>query len=197
VGGGRWPRARVSVGWRSRITRHAEVPPTELAQITLDDATIAAIVATLASDQKPVAIEKGRIERQLKELALDHAADRVDDTTYLERAASLRKQRDALADGDRPVMSAARVVAWLRAFGDAIQQADVAEERADLTHAVYERIIVAGPEIVSARLTPEAYSHRDGARAASGGYGAPDRCWVRGCNLHHLDRGQGRVVGRG
>jgi hypothetical protein len=130
----------------------------QLAHVELDDATIAAVVATLASDQKPVAIEKGRIERQLKELALDHVADRIDDTTYLERAAALRKQRDSLADGDRPAMAASRVVAWLRAFGDAILRADVAEERPDLIHAVYERIVVAGPDIVSARLTPEAYA---------------------------------------
>ena len=26
-------------------------------------------------------------------------------------------------------------------------------------HAAYERIVVAGPEFVSARLTPEAYQH--------------------------------------
>ena len=61
--------------------------------------------------------------------------------------------------GDRPVLSAACVVAWLRALGGAIQRADVAGERADLVHAVYERIFAAGPEILSVRLAPEAYKH--------------------------------------
>ena len=130
----------------------------QLAQVRLDDATIAAVVATLASDRKPLAIEKGRIERQLRELALEHAAEAINDATYLERATALRQQRGTLADGDRPVMTAARVVAWLHSFGEAIRRSDLAEERADLIHAVYERI-VAGPEFVSARLTPEAYQH--------------------------------------
>ncbi len=52
-----------------------------------------------------------------------------------------------------------RAVAWLRAFGDAIQNADVPAERVGLVHAVYERIVVAGPTFVSARLTPAAYQH--------------------------------------
>jgi hypothetical protein len=50
-------------------------------------------------------------------------------------------------------------VAWLQAFGDAIQSAELPAERADLIHAVYERIVVAGPTFVSVRLTPAAYQH--------------------------------------
>jgi hypothetical protein len=37
--------------------------------------------------------------------------------------------------------------------------ADVQEERADLLHAIYDRIVVAGETIVAARLTPEAQAH--------------------------------------
>ena len=33
------------------------------------------------------------------------------------------------------------------------------EEKADLMHAIYERITVAGPEIVGVRLTQAAYAH--------------------------------------
>ncbi|MEO8461716.1 MAG: hypothetical protein ABI555_00760 [Chloroflexota bacterium] len=32
-------------------------------------------------------------------------------------------------------------------------------EMADLLHAIYERIVVVGPEIVSVGLTPDAYVH--------------------------------------
>ena len=39
----------------------------------------------------------------------------------------------------------------------AIVVADLPAERADLVHAVYERIVVAGPTFISARLTPAAY----------------------------------------
>ena len=41
----------------------------------------------------------------------------------------------------------------------AFQAADVPKEKADLMHAIYERITVAGPEIVGVRLTPAAYAH--------------------------------------
>jgi hypothetical protein len=54
---------------------------------------------------------------------------------------------------------AERPVEWLRALSDTWQQADVPEARSELLHAVYERIVVAGREFVSARLTAAAYAH--------------------------------------
>jgi hypothetical protein len=51
------------------------------------------------------------------------------------------------------------VVEWLRAFAESWRAADVPEAKADLLHDIYERIVVAGPSIVSIRLTPAAYSH--------------------------------------
>ena len=33
------------------------------------------------------------------------------------------------------------------------------EERSDVIHAVYERIVVEGPRFVGVRLTPAAYQH--------------------------------------
>ena len=42
------------------------------------------------------------------------------------------------------------------AFG---AQADVPEAKADLVHAVYEKVVVAGRDFVSVRLTPAAYQH--------------------------------------
>jgi hypothetical protein len=35
----------------------------------------------------------------------------------------------------------------------------VPEAKADLVHAVYEKVVVAGREFASARLTPAAYQH--------------------------------------
>jgi hypothetical protein len=40
-----------------------------------------------------------------------------------------------------------------------MQSADVSKEKADLMHAIYDRITVAGPEIVGVRLTQAAYAH--------------------------------------
>ena len=70
----------------------------------------------------------------------------------------LRAQRDALATEDAGI-PAECAVAWLQGIGEAVQNADLPAERADLIHAVYDRIIVAGPTFVSAHLTPAAYQH--------------------------------------
>jgi hypothetical protein len=50
-------------------------------------------------------------------------------------------------------------VEWLRALAETWQNVDVPEARSDLLHSIYERIVVAGREFVSARLTPAAYAH--------------------------------------
>jgi hypothetical protein len=46
----------------------------QLEGIELDDATTAAVVASLGSGPRPVALDRARIERQIRELALEHAA---------------------------------------------------------------------------------------------------------------------------
>ncbi len=58
--------------------------------------------------------------------------------------------------GDLP---AKRAVQWLRVLADTWVNADVPEARADLLHAIYDRIVVKGRSIVAARLTPAAYSN--------------------------------------
>ena len=59
------------------------------------------------------------------------------------------------ADGIPPE----RAVAWLRALSATWRAAEVPAEKADLLHAIYDRIVVAGRRIVSVRLTPSAYAH--------------------------------------
>ena len=63
---------------------------------------------------------------------------------------------DATARRDVP---AERAVEWLRVLGRTWASADVPEAKADLLHAIYDRIVVAGPSIVSVRLTPAAYAN--------------------------------------
>jgi hypothetical protein len=59
----------------------------------------------------------------------------------------------------RGELAAKRALEWLRVLADTWVNADVPEARADLLHAIYERIVVAGRSIVGARLTPAAYSN--------------------------------------
>jgi hypothetical protein len=63
---------------------------------------------------------------------------------------------DATPRGD---LVAKRAVQWLRVLADTRIRADVPEAGADLLHAIYDRIIVAGRSIVAARLRPAAYSN--------------------------------------
>ena len=70
----------------------------QVAGIAVDDVTMASIVAALGSNQQPVAIDRARIDRQIRELALEHAAGSLGDDTYLTRLKALREQRDAITE---------------------------------------------------------------------------------------------------
>jgi hypothetical protein len=131
----------------------------QVAGITVDDDTIASVVAVLGSTRRPVEMDRARIDRRIRELALEHAAGDLDDDVYLARLKALREAREALAEGSGAGVPARRAIESLRALAESVQQADVPKERADLMHAIYDRITVAGPEIVGVRLTQAAYAH--------------------------------------
>jgi DNA invertase Pin-like site-specific DNA recombinase len=131
----------------------------QVAGIALDDRTMASVLAALGSSRQPVEIDRARVDRQIRELALEHAAGSLGDDAYLARLKALRQQRDAVVERTGRGLPGQRAVEWLRALGESIQAADVPNERADLMHAIYERITVAGPRIVGIRLTSAAYAH--------------------------------------
>jgi hypothetical protein len=127
--------------------------------IELDAGSLANVVAALGSGLRPVVMERGRIERQMRELALDHVRGAMDDATYLERLGHLRASLAAIDDAPEPGVRASRAVEWLRVLAETWTDADVPEAKADLLHAIYERIVVAGRRIVSVRLTTAAYAN--------------------------------------
>jgi hypothetical protein len=131
----------------------------QVAGIAVDDVTMASVVAALGSNEQPVAIDRARIDRQIRELALEHAGGLLGDDAYLTRLKALREQRDAITERTATGLPGQRAVEWLRALGASVRIADVPKEKADLMHAIYERITVAGPEIVGVRLTAAAYAH--------------------------------------
>ena len=74
----------------------------------------------------------------------------------------LHHLKDALAaidDTPQPGVRAGRAVEWLRVLAETWTLADVPEAKAELLHAIYERIVVAGRRIASVRLTPTAYAN--------------------------------------
>ena len=91
----------------------------------------------------------------------------MSDETYLERLKHLRASLAEVEQTAQVGLPADRAVEWLRALAETWQQADVPEARSELVHAIYERIVVAGREFVSARLTPAAYAPARTAEATS------------------------------
>ena len=91
-------------GSKARITDATWEQPViaQLAGIELGDATIAAVVAAVASVERPVALDRARIDRQIKELALEHADGGISDEGYLTRVSELRARRDAVANHPAP-----------------------------------------------------------------------------------------------
>jgi hypothetical protein len=106
----------------------------------------------------PIA-DDARIDRQTRELALEHAAGRLEDAVYLERLHELRDAKENLELASADGITPERAVAWLRALSATWRAAEVPAEKADLLHAIYDRITVAGRRIVSVSLTPSAYAH--------------------------------------
>jgi hypothetical protein len=78
---------------------------------------------------------------------------------YLDRLRALRESKESLEVNASGAMSAEVALAWLRALTSTWSEADVPEAKAEVLHAIYERIVVTGRTIVSIRLTPSAYAH--------------------------------------
>jgi DNA invertase Pin-like site-specific DNA recombinase len=147
------PRARLpDVTWEGPVLA-------QVSTMQLDDATIAQVVGVLASTRRPISIDTRRLEKQMRELALEHVAGRIGDDAYLARIGHLRAGLADLLEAPAGGVTAERAVTWLRAIGETWQHADVPQAKAELLHAIYERIEVVGRQIVGARLTPAAYDH--------------------------------------
>ena len=56
-------------------------------------------------------------------------------------------------------LPARRATEWLDALAETWQKTELVEEKSDVIHAVYERIVIEGPRFVGLRLTPAAYRH--------------------------------------
>ena len=66
----------------------------------------------------------------------------------------LRESKESLEVKASGAVSAEVALAWFRALSSTWTEADVPEAKAQVLHAIYERIVVTGRTIVSIRLTP-------------------------------------------
>ncbi len=148
-------------GRKARIAAPTwEVPIlAQLGSLRLDSAVRSQVVAVLSTGSRPVTMDRARLERQMRDLALDHAGARIDDAGYLARMARLREQLETVDTQQAHDLPAQRALEWLDALAETWQETDLVEEQSDVIHAVYERIVVEGPRFVGVRLTPAAYQH--------------------------------------
>lgn len=148
-------------GSKARISASTWETPilAQLGSIKLDGSVRAQVVAVLSAGERPVTMDRARLERQMRELALEHAAARIDDAAYLDRMARLRDQLDTIGTQQAHDLPGQRALEWLDALAETWHKTELVEKKSDVIHAVYERIVIEGPRFVGLRLTPAAYRH--------------------------------------
>jgi hypothetical protein len=141
-----------------------------LATAKLDEAAKRRIVAALSGTAVPVDTRRiGRLEQELRSLALDNAFGRVGDDDYLRRKATLTAEIEE-ARQPRPSpgsVDPARAIAWLEDLRSLweVDQPEVPEHaavrreyelrRAEATASAFDRLEVLGPVIVEAKVADD------------------------------------------
>ncbi|MHB8958465.1 MAG: recombinase family protein [Candidatus Limnocylindrales bacterium] len=158
----------------SRTSFRAEVYEWQVAALLatakLDEAAKRRIVAALSGDAAPTDTRRvGRLEQELRTLALDNAFGRVGDDDYLRRKATLVAEIET-ARQPRPssgTVDPARAFAWLEdlrslweidlpeAPEHAVARREYELRRAEATASAFERLEALGPVIVEAKVADD------------------------------------------
>jgi hypothetical protein len=127
----------------------------QLSALELSNATIERVVRCLSQPApRGDDLRRKRLERQRRELALDHAAGPIGDAEYLAAVGRVREQDEAVpAPAAAP--DPAHAVQRLRDFAGLWKSRSEAE-RAALLGAVYARVEVRGDQFIAAHLTADA-----------------------------------------
>jgi DNA invertase Pin-like site-specific DNA recombinase len=149
-----WGLSRTVSASRHELPIYAQV-----GALKLDNATIEKVIRAVGDDDRPpLPLDRTRVEREKRELALGHAAGNIADAQYLARMAELRRSAVPVRDGSsvRP----ADAVSYLRNLALLWESPGLTDAtRADLLHAIYERVVVTRDQFVEVQLTPHAYRH--------------------------------------
>lgn len=151
--------------WRAPMTMDARVweGPIErqLSGLRFDEETIASVIAALSEpDDAPSGTGRARIERRMREAAMEHAAGRIEDEAYLSTMRALRAEAAAADERGAPEarVSPERARWYLTELGR-LWRASTPRVRAEIVASIYATITVVGPEFVEIDLTPEAYAN--------------------------------------
>jgi DNA invertase Pin-like site-specific DNA recombinase len=115
---------------------------------------VRAVVGSMTT--APADTTRARLQRRLRELALEHADGRLPDGEYLAASTRLRSELEAAGAPRRAGVTPDEAVDAIRDLAALLADA-TDEERARIAHAVYARIPIAGAEIRPVELTPWAY----------------------------------------
>ena len=99
-----------------------------LAQVTglkLDEATISEVAAALGTNRQPARLDRSRLNRRIRDLALEHAAELISDQAYLERVARLRDAEAVLDEPSQAGVTSETAIAWLRELGATWQTSEL------------------------------------------------------------------------
>lgn len=175
--------APACAGWReaagSRLSFRAEVYEWQVAALLatarLDEAAKRRVVAAITEAAAPVDARRvGRLEQELRALALDNAFGRVADDDYLRRKAGIVAELDEARRpaGSRGSVDPARALAslddlralWEVELPERPEHAGTRREyelrRAEATATAFERLEVLGPVIVEARVAEDLLAGR-------------------------------------
>ena len=146
-----WGQASVSAdAWERLIAG-------QLAGVVLGDQAVARVRAVLATPvTQPIDTTATRIERRIRELALEHAAQAIGDAEYLAGVAALRAELEAARTARPPAIDPDRALGRIRELERAWRSA-TAREQAELVHGIYARVEALGSRIAAVTLTPAAY----------------------------------------
>ena len=83
-------------------------------------------------------MDRARLERQMREIALEHAAARLDDAEYLTRMARLRRELEIVGARQARGLPARRATEWLDALAETWQQTDLGRATSRLDAPAFE-----------------------------------------------------------
>jgi hypothetical protein len=111
--------------------------------LRLDEATLSAIVAAITQpDHAVVPIDRGRMERRFRELALDVAAGRMGERAFLAAMRRLNEEDAAVVDPrPRTAADGANAVEYIRNFAASWAKAKP-PTKAGMIHSLCQEIIV-------------------------------------------------------
>jgi DNA invertase Pin-like site-specific DNA recombinase len=128
----------------------------QMSGLRFDSVTKAKIVRALTDTHgRVVSASKGRIDRMKRDLALDHAADRITDRRYLEQMAALRVEGETIPVHPRTDIDPEEAAAYVAGIAATWARA-TPDERTRLVQATYEKVTVRGSQVLRAKLTPMA-----------------------------------------